>query len=319
MPRRLIPDGNSGGLFHVISRVVDRRLIFGGDECRQFLKLARGHAAFGGLELITWCVMGNHFHLLVRIPPGSISTSQSLNEAQILSRMEHIYRKREMDEFRAVLARVRTPAERAAFLDPFRKRMGSLPEMMKGIKQRFSRWYNLCNSRCGTLWEARYHCVVIQSPNREGEPLGPLASVVAAYIDLNPVRAGLAATAESHPWSGFSAACGENKTAIAGILRLHGLRPGMKPATALNWQRELLNREREKMSARGVLPLPTGGGQTRHLSQAKALGDAAFIHCLAGNTPSGRKRQGRPIRSRSGRSSDPICAYGWQQRTADSG
>lgn len=319
MPRRLIPDGDTGGLFHVISRVVDRRLIFGDDECRHFLKLARGHAAFGGLELITWCVMGNHFHLLVRVPPGSISASRSLDETQILTRMEQIYRKREMEEFRAVLARIRTPAERSAFLDPFRKRMGSLPEMMKGIKQRFSRWYNLSHSRCGTLWEARYHCVVIQSPNREGEPLGPLASVVAAYIDLNPVRAGLTSTAESHPWSGFSAACSENESAITGILRLHGLSPATNPVTALSRQRELLAREMEGMAARGVLSSATDCRRIGHLSQSKALGDAGFIHRLAGHTPSGRRRRGRPIASQSGLSSDPICSYGWQQRTPDSG
>ncbi|MCC5805019.1 MAG: hypothetical protein JJU00_01705 [Opitutales bacterium] len=72
---------------------------------------------------------------------------------------------------------------------------------MKTLKQRYSVWYNGERGRVGTLWAERYKsCVVQDSPH--------VLRVVGAYIELNPVRAGLAEQAEAYRWSGFGAATG---------------------------------------------------------------------------------------------------------------
>ncbi len=55
---------------------------------------------------------------------------------------------------------------------------------MKELKQRFSRWYNRQTGRFGTLWAERFKSVLVEDHPANVETL-------AAYIDLNPVRAGL--------------------------------------------------------------------------------------------------------------------------------
>ncbi|MCC5808183.1 MAG: hypothetical protein JJU00_17785, partial [Opitutales bacterium] len=53
----------------------------------------------------------------------------------------------------------------------------------------------------GTLWAERFTSVLVQD-------VPWLVGLVAAYIDLNPVRAGLAALPEDYRWSGYAAALG---------------------------------------------------------------------------------------------------------------
>ena len=54
---------------------------------------------------------------------------------------------------------------------------------MKGLLIRFTRWFNRVHERTGTLWEKRFKSVIVES--------GTAARTMAAYIDLNPVRAGM--------------------------------------------------------------------------------------------------------------------------------
>jgi putative transposase len=68
-----------------------------------------------------------------------------------------------------------------------------LPKMMQAVGRRYVRWFNDRHGRSGTLWEGRYRSTVIEAERH----LLPCM----AYIDLNPVRAGLAAQAADYPWS----------------------------------------------------------------------------------------------------------------------
>jgi len=62
--------------------------------------------------------------------------------------------------------------------------MYELSQFMKTFKQCFSIYYNSNHERRGTLWEERFKSVLVE----ESE----YAQLVAgAYIDLNPVRAGI--------------------------------------------------------------------------------------------------------------------------------
>ncbi|MGA1658363.1 MAG: transposase, partial [Ilumatobacteraceae bacterium] len=71
-----------------------------------------------------------------------------------------------------------------AYLEGFTRRMGDVSEFIKLLKQRFTQWYNRRNARKGTLWEDRFKSVLV-----EGE--GDALVTMAAYIELNPVRAGM--------------------------------------------------------------------------------------------------------------------------------
>lgn len=69
----------------------------------------------------------------------------------------------------------------------------SLPRMMQAVGRRYVRYFNDGQGRSGTLWEGRYRSTVIQTES--------YLLACMAYIDLNPVRAGLAADARDYPWS----------------------------------------------------------------------------------------------------------------------
>jgi hypothetical protein len=63
-------------------------------------------------------------------------------------------------------------------------RMWDVSAFMKLLKQRFTQWYNRRKGRKGTLWEERFKSVLVDGA-------GDVLATMAAYIDLNPVRAGL--------------------------------------------------------------------------------------------------------------------------------
>jgi len=69
----------------------------------------------------------------------------------------------------------------------------SIPQMMQAVGRRYVRYFNQRQGRTGTLWEGRYKSTLIQGERYL------LACMV--YIDLNPVRGGLADAAADYPWS----------------------------------------------------------------------------------------------------------------------
>jgi putative transposase len=68
-----------------------------------------------------------------------------------------------------------------------------LPQMMQSIGRSYVRYFNGRHGRTGTLWEGRYRSTVIEAER--------YLLACMAYIDLNPVRAGMAARAVDYPWS----------------------------------------------------------------------------------------------------------------------
>jgi putative transposase len=68
-----------------------------------------------------------------------------------------------------------------------------VPKMMQALGRRYVRYFNDTHHRSGTLWEGRYKSTVVQS---EAYLLACMA-----YIDLNPVRAGLVTQAADFVWS----------------------------------------------------------------------------------------------------------------------
>ncbi len=71
-----------------------------------------------------------------------------------------------------------------------------IPQMMQSVGRRYVRYFNQRQSRTGTLWEGRYKSTLIQAERH--------LLTCMAYIDLNPVRAGLVAEPSDYPWSSYS-------------------------------------------------------------------------------------------------------------------
>ena len=81
--------------------------------------------------------------------------------------------------------------------------MHDLGQFMKGLLQRFTQWFNARHKRTGTLWEQRFKSVIVES--------GTAARTMAAYIDLNPVRAGMVEDPAEYRWSSYGEAVGGGK------------------------------------------------------------------------------------------------------------
>ncbi|MDF1480607.1 transposase [Extensimonas sp. H3M7-6] len=72
----------------------------------------------------------------------------------------------------------------------------ALPLMMQALGRSYVRYFNRRHGRTGTLWEGRYRSTMIESER--------YLLACMAYIDLNPVRAGMAAQAGDWPWSSYA-------------------------------------------------------------------------------------------------------------------
>ncbi len=76
------------------------------------------------------------------------------------------------------------------FKSKYTYRMYDLSQYMKTVKQCSSQGFNSRHNRKGTLWEERFKSLIVQPGGQNGahDPVSAIATV-AAYIDLNPVRA----------------------------------------------------------------------------------------------------------------------------------
>jgi len=289
-PPRLLAEPGRPGLYHVTSRVVDKRILFGEKERAKFLKLAKGYAVFGGIDLVSWCLMGNHFHLMVRV---RAEDPEKLGDEAILERCSHIYEGWKMERLRVNFASSPSDSSRKQLLDPFRERMGSLPEYVGQVKKAFTLWYNFRNNRCGTLWEGRYHSTLMEHEEDEKlvkeRGLGGLAQLIAAYIDLNPLRASEVTEPEGNNWTGYGCAVRGDATALYGLRLLWGEEAGGKNALLGTHKCAVYEEGHEDK-------VPEGGAKSkrrgivrekvlrvrREWSKARALGSAKFVAGIQG-------------------------------------
>ncbi len=196
--------------YHCVSRVVDRRFALGDEEKRQFLHFMRLYEKFCQVRIISYCLMSNHFHLLVEVPAKA---EYSMGEADLFAHVATCHGKRrahlvaeEVRQYRAVGAH--EAAQRV--LESYQMRLRDLSQFMKTLKQRFTQWFNKKHARRGTLWEERYRSTLV-----EGD--ANALSMVSSYIDLNPVRAGLVDDPKDYLWSNYGAALAGVKLAIKGV------------------------------------------------------------------------------------------------------
>jgi len=226
MPTTRFLQPGGAGCYHCVSRVVDRRFVLDTEEKRHFRKWMRKLETFCGVEVITYCLMSNHFHILLRVPDKE--AAPKLTVESLLALLPVIYRGEDLlsavQEIERALA-AQDEARVGRILARYEARRHSLPVFMKELKQRFTRWFNRQHSRKGTLWEERYRSVLV-----EGE--ASALTAVAAYIDLNPVRAGIADSPEDYLWSGYAEACGGGKRARRGLVSILGRKAPPEAAPA---------------------------------------------------------------------------------------
>ncbi len=177
--------------YHCISRCVRRAFLCGeGFEHRkQWIE--------GRLELLAGCfavsvcgfaVMDNHLHVLVRL---DTDTAKAWSAEEVVRRWITAYPPKSAtgEEIKVVQAWIDHQAEDENRVELLRQRLASLGWFMKALKEPLARMANKEDECKGTFWESRYKSIAIL----DEEAL--LATC--AYIDLNPVAAGVAATPET--------------------------------------------------------------------------------------------------------------------------
>ena len=200
------------GIYHCVSRVVERRRHLKRAEREHFVTLMRLYEEFCGVRVLSFCVMSNHFHLLLEVPPRP---KEGITDKELFRRLALLYNEAKVEEVKEALRRASKAGneeEAAAIRERYLYRMWDLSQFMKTLKQRFTQWFNRRHERKGTLWEDRFKSVIVED--------GWAARVMAAYVDLNPVRAGMVARPEEYRWNGCGEAVRGKKRAREGIARV---------------------------------------------------------------------------------------------------
>ncbi|MDZ4183407.1 MAG: transposase [Desulfuromonadales bacterium] len=206
--------GAGGDCYHVMSRIIERKFVLGDVEKEVFRKMLRKCEAFSGVNILTYVLMDNHFHVLVEVPErGDVS------DTEFLRRLGALYPRPIVQTFAATLKKIREAGgekaeEKARKIKAqYTYRMGDVSEFLKTLKQRFTMWYNHRESRHGTLWEDRFKSILV-------EGRGHALATMAAYIDLNAVRAGLVSDPKDYRYCGYGEAVAGNTNARAGLGRV---------------------------------------------------------------------------------------------------
>jgi REP element-mobilizing transposase RayT len=165
---------NEKAVYHVMSRTALDGFPLIDFEKDFMLDLIKRFSALYFIEILGFCLMGNRFHLLVKMIPDGDFTDD-----EIKKRFEAFYGdNREFAEGQ---------------IPYWRDKLSSLSEFMREIKVGFSRYYNRRYHRRVYFWGDRFKSVIVG----KGETLVNCL----AYFDLNPVRAGLVERPEEYRWN----------------------------------------------------------------------------------------------------------------------
>jgi REP element-mobilizing transposase RayT len=163
-------------VYHVISRTALKGFVLEDHDKDYLLNLIHWLSKVYLTEVLGFCIMDNHFHLLVKM-----LVPEDFPDKEIKRRYKVYYGTKN----KIGLVKGQIPF--------YRNKWGNLSEYVREIKQRFSRYYNRTNKRKGFFWSERFKSVIVDN----GETLINCL----AYIDLNPIRAGMVEKPEEYRWN----------------------------------------------------------------------------------------------------------------------
>jgi putative transposase len=206
-PRIKIQAAKAAADYHCVTKTVNGEWLFD-NVAKEVLRRQLWQVAdYCGVQILTYTIMDNHFHVVLRVPLLTpVSDTELLRRYHVLYPKPTQYQSARLDVIAAQLATNGPDALE------WRKRqlrlMGDVSQYMKLLKQRFSIWFNRAHHRFGTLWAERFKSIL----------LGPGAlEPLITYVDLNCVRAGIARDPKDYRFCGYAEAVAGNATAQAGL------------------------------------------------------------------------------------------------------
>ena len=227
------------GYYHLFSRCALKSFLFKDEEKAMFVKMMRKVEYFCGIEILSYCVMGNHFHILAHIPG-----KQEITEEMLIDRVSVLYGismaheiKARWEEYRKNKDTLHLEKEQ----ELLRRRMGDISPFMQTLKQRFSTWYrhNHDFEDMGTFWQGRFGSTLV-------EGTASTLSAVSAYIDLNPVRAGIVTDPKDYRWSSYGSAMDGDAHSMQGLAHIYD-----EDAESTDFIEEYAPSYREKLYVKG--------------------------------------------------------------------
>lgn len=198
----------NGAFYHIISRVIERKRILGIREKEVFRRIMRKTEGFCAVRILTYAILDSHWHILAYVP-----ARKEVSDSELIKRLAFLYPAQVVKEVADKLVEYRKNnlhASAELLKKSYTYRMYNLSEFCKTLKQRFSQYYNRNHDRCGTLWDQRFKSILVESRGR-------VVQTVAAYIDLNAVRAGIVEDPKDYRFCGYGEAMGGSKRARDGL------------------------------------------------------------------------------------------------------
>jgi REP element-mobilizing transposase RayT len=187
--------------YHVTSRCVRRAFLCGVDHYsgqdyehrRQWVvDRVRLLSSLFAIDVCAYAVMSNHYHLVLKLCPEQLN---SLSDEQIIERWCALFKGPLLIQRSRNGETLSTP-ERSTVCDivnVWRDKLSSISWFMRCLNQPIARQANLEDKCTGKFWESRFTSQALKSEEA-------LLSCM-AYVDLNPVRAGLANNLEASSYT----------------------------------------------------------------------------------------------------------------------
>jgi len=216
--------------YHIVSRCVRRAFLCGVDRTtsksyehrRIWIEdRARVLSSLFAIEICAYAIMSNHYHLVVKVVAKE---ADSWTDDDVLTRWTSLFkgpRLVQMYQAGEPLSNIQLQTIRS-FAGVYRARLTSLSWFMKCLNEPIARQANSEDGCTGHFWEARFRSQALRSEQA--------LLTAMAYVDLNPIRAGIAKTPETSVHTSIQAridpdsASARLKTGVADMLGRHELR-----------------------------------------------------------------------------------------------
>ena len=195
-PRAEQFDPSSICIVHLVQRCIRRAYLAGVDVVsgknfehrREWIRCRMERlASVFGIDVLTYAILSNHMHIVVRTRPDVIA---GWSDADVALRWLRVFPGRRIDEQLAepTTNDVETLANNAQRIQVIRTRLSNPSWFMKALCEPIARLANKQDEATGHFWEGRFKALAIT------DEAGLLACSM--YVDLNPVRAAMAQTPE---------------------------------------------------------------------------------------------------------------------------
>jgi REP element-mobilizing transposase RayT len=195
-PRKSLISLEATPYYHCVSRCVRRAFLCGTDDVtgncyehrRQWIEdkiFALGDIF--AIDIAAYAVMSNHYHVVLHI---NAPQSEQWSQHEAISRWHQLFKGNLLSQ-RAIRGQPLDKVEQQALddiVENWRKRLTSISQFMQILNEFIAREANYEDNCTGRFWEGRFKSQALLDESA-------LAACM-AYVDLNPIRAGMANTPE---------------------------------------------------------------------------------------------------------------------------